>query len=263
MFLPLQPANGPRNGTEGHCRDFTGGTADDVNGLGGVKGGDLPEVIGFKECLCLQSAAQHEHVGHAVDHQIPQAFAQVLIVQTIEVAACGTLFEILQIVGQIVFTGVDTDADDGLHQVVSGFERSKGVLKGFNDGRVMDLLDLPERNGPDAAFIPALFGIGKVKVVFQVETVAFLVKDGNPLAARLHPASKAPVPALRGQHGGHIRSLGMDQELLIEGQAKVGAGGFLKSHPVFRAGGHLLKGRVVKRNNALVFQGHGLTLPAA
>ncbi|MFN6432984.1 hypothetical protein [Eubacterium callanderi] len=222
----MQSADGFSNGSKGRGRDLTGGTADDVNGLGGVKGSDLPEVIGFKECLCLQSAAQHEHVGHAVDHQIPQAFAQVLIVQTIEVAACGTLFEILQIVGQIVFTGVDTDADDGLHQVFSGFELSKGVLKGFNDGRVMDLLDLPERNGPDAAFIPALFGIGKVKIVFQVEVIALLVKDGDPFAARLHPASKAPIPALRGEYRGHIGALGMDQELLIEGQAKVGAGGF-------------------------------------
>ena len=226
MFLPLQPADGPRNGTEGHCRDFTGGTADDVNGLGGVKGGDLPEVVGFKERLCLQAAAQHKHVGHAVDHQIPQAFPQILIIQAVKVAACGTLFEILQIVGQIVFTGVDTDADDGLHQVVSGFKRSESILKGFNDGRVMDLLDLPERNGPDAAFIPALFGIGEVKVVFQVDSVALLVKDSDSLTARFHPPPKAPVPALRGQHRGHIRALGMDQELLIEGQAKVGAGGF-------------------------------------
>ncbi|MFR1304591.1 hypothetical protein [Eubacterium callanderi] len=222
----MQSADGFGNGSEGRGRDFTGGTADDVNGLGGVKGGDLPEIIGFKERLCLQAAAQHKHVGHAVDHQIPQAFAQVPVVQTIEVAACHTLFQIFQIVGQIVFTGVDTDADDGLYQVVSGFERSEGVLKGFNDGRVMGLLDLPEGNGPDAAFIPALFGIGKVKIVFQVETVTLLVKDGDPLAARLHPPSKAPVPALRGEHRGHIGALGMDQELLIEGQTKVGAGGF-------------------------------------
>ncbi|MCG4590886.1 hypothetical protein [Eubacterium callanderi] len=222
----MQSANGFGNGTEGRGRDFTGGTADDVNGLGCVKGGDLPEVVGFKERLCLQAAAQHEHVGHAVDHQVPQAFAEVPVVQTIEVAACHTLFQIFQIVGQIVFTGVDTDADDGLHQVVSGFERSKGVLKGFNDGRVMGLLDLPEGNGPNAAFIPALFGIGKVKIVFQVEVIALFVKDGNPLAARLHPASKTPVPALRGEYGGHIGALGMDQELLIKGQAKVLAGGF-------------------------------------
>ena len=222
----MQSANGFGNGTEGRGRDFTGGTADDVNGLGCVKGGDLPEVVGFKERLCLQAAAQHEHVGHAVDHQVPQAFAEVPVVQTIEVAACHTLFQIFQIVGQIVFTGVDTDADDGLHQVVSGFEHSKGVLKGFNDGRVMGLLDLPEGNGPNAAFIPALFGIGKVKIVFQVEVIALFVKDGNPLAARLHPASKTPVPALRGEYGGHIGALGMDQELLIKGQAKVLAGGF-------------------------------------
>ncbi|MFR1706573.1 MAG: hypothetical protein ACLSW3_19260 [Eubacterium callanderi] len=222
----MQSADGFSNGSKGRGRDLTGGTADDVNGLGGVKGSDLPEIIGFKERLCLQAAAQHKHVGHVVDHQIPQAFAQILIVQTIEVAACGTLFEIFQIVGQIVFTGVDTDADDGLHQVVSGFECSEGILKGFNDGWVMGLLDLPEGNGPNAAFIPALFGIEKVKIVFQVEVIALFVKDGNPLAARLHPASKTPVPALRGEYGGHIGALGMDQELLIKGQTKVLAGGF-------------------------------------
>ncbi|MFR3682925.1 MAG: hypothetical protein ACLTWL_18380 [Eubacterium callanderi] len=76
------------------------------------------------------------------------------------------MFQIFQIVGQIVFTGVDTDADDGLHQVVSGFECSEGILKGFNDGWVMGLLDLPEGNGPDTMLIPAFFGIGKVKIVF-------------------------------------------------------------------------------------------------
>ena len=226
MFLPLQPADGPRNDAEGFSGDLAGGCANNVDGLRRVKTGNFPEIIGFKERLRLQAAAQHKHVGHAVDHQIPQAFPQILIIQAVKVAACGTLFEILQIVGQIVFTGVDTDADDGLHQVVSSFKRSESILKGFNDGRVMDLLDLPERNGPDAAFIPALFGIGKVKVVFQVDSVALLVKDSDSLTTRFHPPPKAPVPALRGEHGGHIRTLGMDQELLIEGQAKVGAGGF-------------------------------------
>lgn len=226
MFLPLQSANGSRNGTEGHCRDFTGGTADDVNGLGGVKGGDLPEVVGFKERLRLQATAQHEHVGHAVHHQIPQTFAQVQVVQTIEVAVCGTLFEILQIIGQVVFTGVDAGADDSLDQIVSGFQGPEGILEGFDDRWMLRFLDLPEGNRTDAAFVPAFFGIGEVEVMFQMNTVTLLVKDGNSLTPRLHPASKAPVPALRGQHRSHIRPLGMDQKLLIKGQTKVGAGGF-------------------------------------
>ncbi|WP_320075177.1 hypothetical protein [Eubacterium callanderi] len=136
------------------------------------------------------------------------------------------MFQIFQIVSQIVLTGVDTGADDGLHQVVSGFERSKAILKGFDNGGVIRLLDLPQWNGPEAAFIPAFLGIGKVKVVLQVEAVALLVKDRDPFASRLYPPSKAPVPALCGQYRRHIGALGIDQELLIKGQAKVGAGGF-------------------------------------
>ncbi|WP_339624004.1 hypothetical protein [Eubacterium sp.] len=211
---------------EGHRRDFTSRRTDNVDGLRRVKRGNLPEVLGFKKGLGLQAAAQHEHVSHAVDHQVPQAFAQVQVVQTIEVAACHTLFQIFQIVSQIVLTGVDTGADDGLHQIVSGFKCSEGILKGFNDGQVVWVLYLPEGNGPDAVFVPAFFGIGKVKVVLQVEVVALLVKDRDPFTARLYPPSKATVPALCGEHGGHIGALGIDQELLIEGQAKVGAGGF-------------------------------------
>ncbi|WP_195268879.1 hypothetical protein [Eubacterium sp. 1001713B170207_170306_E7] len=88
------------------------------------------------------------------------------------------------------------------------------------------VLDLPKGNGTDAVFVPAFFGIGKVKVVLQVKAVALLVKDRDPFTARLHPPSKATVPALCGEHGGHIGALRIDQELLIKGQAEVGAGGF-------------------------------------
>lgn len=223
MFLPLQSADGPRNGAEGRGRDITGCCPNDVDRLGCVKGADLPEVISFKEVFGVQSAAQHEHVGHAVDHQIPQAFAQVQVVQ---VAACCTLLEIFQIVGQVVSPRIDAGADDGLRQIFPGVQNPKGILKGFDDRWVLRFLDLPEGNRADAAFIPAFFGIGEVKVMLQMDSVALLVKDRDAFASRLHPPSKAPVPALRGEHRGHIGALGMDQELLIEGQTKVGAGGF-------------------------------------
>ncbi|MCC3401854.1 hypothetical protein D4760_11255 [Eubacterium callanderi] len=94
FFLPLLSASRLSDNAESHRRDFTSRRTDNVDGLRRVKRGNLPEVLGFKKGLGLQAAAQHEHVSHAVDHQVPQAFAEVQLIKSVKIAVWRALLEV-------------------------------------------------------------------------------------------------------------------------------------------------------------------------
>ena len=74
-------------------------------------------------------------------------------------------------------------------------------------------------------------GIGHVKVVPQ-PVGALLVKHSDTLGSPVNPPPKSLVPPLQFQNGGGVRALGVDQKLLVKGQAVVAAGKSEKRPPV-------------------------------
>ncbi|MGM9628953.1 MAG: hypothetical protein ACI3V4_12855 [Faecousia sp.] len=81
-------------------------------------------------------------------------------------------------------------------------------------------------------------GIGNVKVVFEPALSGIAaVEHGNALGATVYPPPEPPVPAilaLNGKHGGGIRPLRKQQNLLLEWQTEIAAGGGQKGLPLVR-----------------------------
>ncbi|MCL2301566.1 MAG: hypothetical protein FWC27_15605 [Firmicutes bacterium] len=82
--------------------------------------------------------------------------------------------------------------------------------------------DLPQGHGPGKQ---GFVGVRDVEVIFQTGTGGAAVEHGDARAPCVHPPSKHFVPPFLFEDGGGAGPLGVDKQLLIEGQFVVPGGG--------------------------------------
>ncbi|MDR1565049.1 MAG: hypothetical protein LBS74_08845 [Oscillospiraceae bacterium] len=81
-------------------------------------------------------------------------------------------------------------------------------------------------------------GVGYIKVMFQAGLAAgFAVKNRNSSRALVDPPCKLLVPFFKLQHRNRVRSLDVNQKLLVKGQLVVAGGRTQKAHPLLGVGG--------------------------
>ena len=78
-------------------------------------------------------------------------------------------------------------------------------------------------------------GIGEVKDIFQFEIAAGIVQQGDTFGATVDPPAQIFVPDLNGRTGNGVRTLCIDEHLLVEWIFIDPAGSIQKPHPIFRS----------------------------
>ena len=153
---------------------------------------------------------------------------QVVPIQFFQQTPLGELFQLTQVVPHVVLHRVPGGGEKGVSQILPVFQLTKGVFQSFHYILLILWTHLPQGHGLGH---PGFVSIGHVKVV--AKPVWMLpVKHSDAFSASVDPPSEPLVPPIQFQNGGGVRPLGVDQKLLVKGQAVVAAGKSEKRPPV-------------------------------
>lgn len=100
-------------------------------------------------------------------------------------------------------------------------------------------------------------GVRDVKVVLQPPFAVSFVHDGNAGSTGVDPPAKLPVPLFQLQHRRGVRTLGIDQDLLVERAFIVIAGRAQKARPALIIAGQLCQRCTVQLRDELKFTCQG------
>ena len=95
-------------------------------------------------------------------------------------------------------------------------------------------------------------GIRHIEIELQA-VPSIVTEYGDALSPAIDPAAKLPVPALHLQNRRSVRTLGVDEDLLIERAFVVVTGRAEKARPALIAAGDALHGLVILLNYQLKF----------
>ena len=126
---------------------------------------------------------------------------------------------------------------------------AEGGLQRFDDLRLKGRVHRPDgqRTGETGRM-----GIRNIKIELQA-VLPVIAKYGDALGPTVDPAAKLTVPALHLKDRRSVRTLGVDQKLLIKGAFVIVAGGAEKARPTLIAAGDALHGLVIQLDDKLKF----------
>ena len=112
-----------------------------------------------------------------------------------------------------------------LHQSrseVTSLNIPKSVGEPFDNSLLVSLIHLPDENG--AAAIITFVGIGNIKIVFQRIPAPLQVEYSDALAVLVDPPLKHSIPSLQFCDSSGVRTLRINQNLLVKAALIIAAG---------------------------------------
>ena len=154
-------------------------------------------------------------------------------------SVCYRFKKIIAIVGIVIRYGIDDHAEYGIRKTfTSGACFTESVLQLFDYLNFIFRFDMPK---PERS-VMARIGVGHVEQILQPRFVAAVVNNGNTLGVFIDPAPEPAVPKLHWRACSSIRTLGMDEHLLMERIFVEPRGGVEEAFPVVNGLGKLLCG---------------------
>ena len=104
--------------------------------------------------------------------------------------------------------------------------------------------------------------VGNIEVVNKPLAASVgILKNGNAVRPTIDPSPELLIPIVDLKNGGGVRSLCVNQKLLIKAQAVVVAGRAQKRFPSFGVCNDRFAGSVIQLRNEVVFSCHRRTPP--
>jgi len=169
------------------------------------------EVKGFR----VHAAAGKQHICYAAQHGLPEK-------RRVELRA--RFGQLRGVVRQVVLHQGGRRDNQRVRKVIRFFiffGRPVDVFEGFHDIRHILRQYLPYGYGRGKQ---GFVGVADVEIIFQPGPGVGAVEHGDARCTLVNPAAKQLVPALEFQHGGCLGALGVDKQLLVEGQLIVPGG---------------------------------------
>ena len=194
----------------------------------------MTKFIRRKIIICLQTQSCHQHVGYTDFERIPIEHFQIESVQFFQQTVLAAVLQIMQIVQNIINHYIVAGRTHGFRQRFFFGKVTECILQRFNYCWFKGCVHLPNRQRTGTS---GFMGIRYIEIEFEL-MLSVVSKHSDALGSPVDPAPKLLVPALHLQNSGCIRTLRINQDLLIKRAFVVVAGSSKKSCPALIIGGH-------------------------
>ncbi|MCM1215223.1 MAG: hypothetical protein NC548_11970 [Lachnospiraceae bacterium] len=220
--MPVKGGNGSGDLRKPHFRYIAGRNAESIQHLGCVELRNFPEIVSVKVFPCVKTKAGHYHIGNAVRHKPAVSAAYIILPDIFKEAVVQDFHKVIAVIHKVIGNSVLCRRQNGAFKGIPAFQLPEGAFQGVYDFPGIFRLHLP--NG-DGAGIAAFVGIGNIKVVHQpLAASVHILEYGDTPRSPVDPSAEAAVPTLDFKDCGCVRSLGVNQKLLVKTEFEVVAG---------------------------------------
>ena len=221
--MPVKGSNGSGDLRKSHFRYIAGCNTESVQNFKCVELCNITEIISVKVFSCVKTKAGHYHIGNAVRHKLAVSRADIILSRTFKEAVVQDFHKVITVIHKVIGNSVFCRRQNGTFKGIPAFKLPKGTFQSVNDFLGIFWLHLP--NG-DGTGIAAFVGIGNIKVIHQPLTASvYILKHSDTSRTSVDPSAEAAVPTLNFKDCGCVRSLGINQKLLVKSELEVIAGG--------------------------------------
>ena len=257
--MTVEGKNGAGNLRKSHLRNIAGGIAEGVQRGRRRKIHHIPKVIGFKVFSGFNAQAGHRHIGDAVSHRRFENVGDFFFGYAVQEAVFHAVDQIGEIVGDVVLYGVSCRRLDGNGKGFLVVQLSEGAFQRVDHFCRVFVPHLPNGNSAGKA---AGMRVGNIEVVDKpLAALIGILKNGNAVCSTIDPTPELLVPVVDLKNGGGVRSLCVNQKLLIKAQTVVVAGRAEKRFPACWACNNRFTGSVIQLRDEVVFSCHRRTPP--
>ena len=217
-----------------HFRNVAGGDAQGVDGVAGVEIVDVRKILRLEIVVRGKAQPRQEHIGNAALQRPAVEHLDIELVELLQQTVGAAVLQVAQVIRQIVRHGVVAGGQHRFGQRTLVGQCAEVVLQCLDDAARIGFVHRPDGQRTGAL---CLMGVRHIEVVFEPPFAAGLIEYRDTGSTLVNPAAKLPVPAVQLQHGGGVGTLGIDQDLLVEGAFVVVTGRAEKSRPPFAAPG--------------------------
>ena len=258
-ILAVEGKNGTGNLRKSHLRNIAGGIAEGVQRGRCCKVHHIPKIIGFKVFSGFNAQAGHRHIGDAVSHRFFENVGDFFFGYAVQEAVFHAVDQIGEIVGDVVLYGVSCRRLDGNGKGFLVVQLSEGAFQRVDHLCRVLVPHLPNGN---PARKTAFVGVGNIEVVDKPLAASVCIfKDGNAVRPTVDPTPELLIPVVDLKNSGGVRSLCVNQKLLIKTQTVVVAGRAQKRFPAFGVCNDHFAGSVIQLRDEVVFSCHRRTPP--
>ena len=258
-ILTVEGKNGAGNLRKSHLRNIAGGIAEGVQRGRGRKIHHISKIIGFKVFSGFNAQAGHRHIGDAVSNRRFENVGDFFFGYAVQEAVFHAVNQIGEIVGDVVLYGVSCRRLDGNGKGFLVVQLSEGAFQRVDHFCRVFVPHLPNGNSAGKA---AGMRVGNIEVVDKpLAALVGILKNGNAVRSTIYPTPELLVPVVNLKNGGGVRSLCVNQKLLIKAQTVIVAGRAQKCFPAFGVCNDRFAGSVIQLRDEVVFSCHRRTPP--
>ncbi|MGG1597389.1 MULTISPECIES: hypothetical protein [Paenibacillus] len=168
------------------------------------------------DIMCgIESATDHRHISDGFFSRLFEQQLHMRNIQVLQQTVLPLFHQLRHIIGAVVIHRIPRSSKERSRQIRTWFyliRRAERIFQRFDDMSRIAVLQSPKRH----LRLASALGIRYVKHMAQAQVVAPIFNQGNPFRAALHPSIQPFVPDVNRRAGRCVRTLCVDQQLILK-----------------------------------------------
>ncbi|WP_245347214.1 hypothetical protein [Cohnella lubricantis] len=215
LRLPAQRSDGRFNFPQHHLGHIANRCAQVGQRRKRVEIPDAGQILNADIMCGIESATDHRHVSDGRFGSLLEQQLHMRIIQVLQQTVLPLFHQLRHIIGAVVIHRIPRSSEQHSWQIRTWFDlirRAERIFQRFDYMSRIAVLQAPKRH----LQLASALGIRYVKNMAQAQVVAPIFDQGNPFCATFYPAIQPFVPYFNRRAGRCVRTLCVDQQLILK-----------------------------------------------